>query len=276
MARDEVLAVRPKGLVVVDEEQIAQVMKETPEVIAAYLFGSAARGETDHFSDVDVAVFLEDDLPKERRWDIEGRLLDQLFRIVGQDKADVVDLKTAPLWFQRVVITTGRVIYERDRKKREAYERQVLQQQEADEGQRRKTEEMQLRLEVLERSLERLEQLAQLDYDAFMSDWRNLGAAERLLQTSIEALADISRHIVRRLGLRMPDEYWQIPQVLAEAGYLPAENVPTYEAMVRFRNRLVHRYPEIEPSEIYRIVTQELGEIRRWRDQIVQILQTLG
>jgi len=98
---------RPKGLVVVDEKRIAQVMEATSEVIAAYLFGSAARGETDQFSDVDVAVLLEDDLPKERRWDIEGRLLDQLFRIVGQDKADVVDLKTAPLWFQRVVITTG-------------------------------------------------------------------------------------------------------------------------------------------------------------------------
>jgi predicted nucleotidyltransferase len=147
---------RPKGLVVVDEKRIAQVMEATPEVIAAYLFGSAARGETDQFSDVDVAVLLEDDLPKERRWDIEGRLLDQLFRIVGQDKADVVDLKTAPLWFQRVVITTGRVIYERDRQKREAYERQVLQQQEADEGRWRKMEEMRLRLEVLERNLERI------------------------------------------------------------------------------------------------------------------------
>ena len=267
---------RPKGLVAVDEERIAQVMEKTPEVIAAYLFGSAARGETDQFSDVDVAVLLEDDLPKERRWDIEGRLLDRLFRIVGQDKADVVDLKTAPLWFQRVVITTGRVIYERDRKKREAYERQVLQQQEADEGRWRKMEEMRLRLEVLERNLERLTQLAQLDHDAFMADWRNLYSAERLLQTSIEALADISRHIIRRLGLRMPDEYWQIPHVLAEAGYLPAENVPTYEAMVRFHNPLVHRYPEVEPNEIYRIVTQELDEIRRWRDQFVQILQTLG
>jgi len=63
---------------------------------------------------------------------------------------------------------------------------------------------------------------------------------------------------------------------LAEAGYLPAENVPTYEVMVRFRNRLVHRYPEVEPNEIYRIVTQKLDEIRRWRDQLVQILQTLG
>jgi predicted nucleotidyltransferase len=107
VSSDEVLDMRPKGLVVVDEKRIAQVMEATSEVIAAYLFGSAARGETDQFSDVDVAVLLEDDLPKERRWDIEGRLLDQLFRIVGQDKADVVDLKTAPLWFQRVVITTG-------------------------------------------------------------------------------------------------------------------------------------------------------------------------
>jgi uncharacterized protein len=144
---------RPKGLVVVDEKRIEQVMEAIPEVIAAYLFGSAAWGETDQFSDVDVAVLLEDDLPKERRWDIEGRLLDQLFRIVGQDKADVVDLKTAPLWFQRVVITTGRVIYERDRQKREAYERQVLQQQEADEGRWHGMEEMRLRLEVLERNL---------------------------------------------------------------------------------------------------------------------------
>jgi uncharacterized protein YutE (UPF0331/DUF86 family) len=109
-----------------------------------------------------------------------------------------------------------------------------------------------------------------------MADPRNLAAAERWLQTSIEALADISRHIIRRLDLRMPDEYWQIPHVLAEAGYLPAENVPTYEAMVWFRNRLVHRYPEVEPNEIYRIVTQELNEIRRWRDQLVQILQVLG
>jgi len=267
---------RPKGLVVVDEKRIAQVMKAIPEVIAAYLFGSAARGETDQFSDVDVAVLLEDDLPKERRWDIEGRLLDQLFRIVGQDKADVVDLKTAPLWFQRVVITTGRVIYERDRQKREAYERQVLQQQEADEGRWHGMEEMRLRLEVLERNLANLEALARLGYDEFMADPRNLAAAERWLQTSIEALADISRHIIRRLGLRMPDEYWQIPHVLAEAGYLPAENVPTYEAMVRFRNRLVHRYPEVEPNEIYRIVMQELNEIRRWRDQLVQILQVLG
>jgi len=267
---------RPKGLVVVDEKRIAQVMKAIPEVIAAYLFGSAARGETDQFSDVDVAVLLEDDLPKERRWDIEGRLLDQLFRIVGQDKADVVDLKTAPLWFQRVVITTGRVIYERDRQKREAYERQVLQQQEADEGRWHGMEEMRLRLEVLERNLANLEALARLGYDEFMADPRNLAASERWLQTSIEALADISRHIIRRLGLRMPEEYWQIPHVLAEAGYLSAENVPTYEAMVRFRNRLVHRYPEVEPDEIYRIVTQELNEIRRWRDQLVQILQALG
>lgn len=266
---------RPKGAVIVDEERIAQVMKETPEVIAAYLFGSAARGETDHFSDVDVAVLLEDDLPKERRWDIEGRLLDQLFRIVGQDKADVVDLQRAPMWFQRVVITTGRLIYERDQQKRQEYERQVLQQ-EADEERWRRMEEMRLRLETLEQNLEQLSQLAQLSYGEFMADPRNLAAAERWLQTSIEALADISRHIIRRLRLRMPDEYWQIPHVLAEAGHLPAEDVPTYEAMVRFRNRLVHHYPEVNPDEIHRIVAQELDDIRRWRDQLVQILQTLG
>jgi len=264
---------RVKGSVQVDEQKLVQIIEQFPSVIAAYLFGSAARGETDHFSDVDIAVLLESDLPKEQRWRVVGDLQDSLMSIVGQDKVDVVDLNTMPLWFQRVVVATGKVIYERDSGKRQAYEMQVSQAQDEDNGRWIGMEEVRLRLETLERNLQRLEELAQLSYEEFMADWRNLMSAERLLQTSIEALVDISRHLVRRPRLQMPEEYRQIPKVLADAGYLPSEDVPTYEAMISFRNRLVHRYPEVEPDEVYRIITQELGDIRRWRDQMVQALQ---
>lgn len=74
----------------------------------------------------------------------------------------------------------------------------------------------------------------------------------------------------------MPEEYRQIPKVLADAGYLPSEDVLTYEAMISFRNRLVHRYPEVEPDEVYRIIAQELGDIRRWRDQLMQVLNQIA
>ncbi len=261
---------RPKGKVVVDEVRIAQLMAETTGVIAAYLFGSVVRGETDHFSDVNVAVLLDDKLTKEQRWDIVARLMDKLFSLVGQDKADVVDLKEAPTWFQRVIVKTGRVIYDRDPEKQKAYEASLSQSQgDSDEGRWQGLGAVRLRLEALERNIARLEELARLSYDEFMADPRNSGAAERWLQTSIEALADIPRHLIRRLRLPMPVEYCQILHVLAKAGYLPTEDVPTYEAMMRFHNRLVHHYPEVLPDEIYCIITQELDDLRRWCDQLV-------
>ncbi|MCX7968829.1 MAG: DUF86 domain-containing protein [Armatimonadetes bacterium] len=267
---------RVKGFVKVDEQKLAQIIGQFPSVIAAYLFGSAARGEVDHFSDVDVAVLLEDDLAKEQRWKLVGDLQDNLMSVVGQDKVDVVDLGTAPLWFQKVIIAAGKVIYERDSTKRQDYENQLSQAKVEDDGRWKGMEEVRLRFETIERSLERLEELAMLSYEEFMADPRNLAAAERWLQTSIEALVDIPRHLVRRLGLQMPEEYRQIPKVLAEAGYLLAEDVPTYELMISFRNRLVHRYPEVEPSEVYHIVTQKLDDIRCWRDQLIRALQQVA
>ncbi len=265
---------RPKGIVSVNEEQLAQIVSEFPSVLAAYMFGSVVRGDADHFSDLDMAVLLEEGLTKEQRWEIVGRLLDALFGVVGQDKADVVDLKEAPIWFQKVVIKTGKLFYERDFVARMAYEAKVMKEQ--DEGEWFGMEEVRSRSETLERNLANLAQLAKLSHDEFMTDPRNLAAAERWLQTSIEALVDISRHLIRRLGLPMPEEHRQIPKALAEAGYLPVEDVPTYEAMISFRNRLVHRYPEVAPEEVYRIVTQELDDIHRRLDQLLQALKTLG
>ncbi len=265
---------RPKGIVSVNEEQLAQIVGEFPSVIAAYLFGSVVRGDADHFSDLDVAVLLEDDLTKENRGEIVGRLLNALFGVVGQDKADVVDLKEAPIWFQKVVIKTGKLFYERDPVARMNYETTVIKEQ--DEGEWCGMEEVRSRLETLERNLANLAELEKLNYDEFMTDPRNLAAAERWLQTSIEALIDISRYLIRRLGLPMPEEYRQIPKALAEAGYLPVKDVPTYEAMISFRNRLVHRYPEVSSEEVYRITTRGLGDIQRWLDQLLQVLKTLG
>ncbi|MFN3422132.1 MAG: type VII toxin-antitoxin system MntA family adenylyltransferase antitoxin, partial [Armatimonadota bacterium] len=175
---------RPKGIVAVNEKQLAQIVGEFPSVLAAYLFGSVVRGDADHFSDVDVAVLLEDGLTEEQRWDIVGRLLDALFGIVGQDKADVVDLKGAPIWFQKVVIKTGKLFYERDPVARMAYEETVLQEQErSGEGRWSGMEEVRFRLEILERNLEWLSGLGRLSHDEFMADPRNLAAAERWLQT---------------------------------------------------------------------------------------------
>ncbi len=113
----------------VNENQFAPIFSETSGIVAAYFFGSQVSGKTDRFSDYDFAVLFRDGWQEERaRLYITADLMEKAFSAVGQDNADVVDLSTQPLWFQQVVVKTGRVIYETDREKRRVYERELMRQ----------------------------------------------------------------------------------------------------------------------------------------------------
>lgn len=90
-----------------------------PEVIAAYLFGSRARGVARRDSDVDVAV-----LPDETVTDgLEYRLglAEELESKVGA-AVDVVVLPDAPLLLQFQVFKHGRIVFERDADRRALYQ----------------------------------------------------------------------------------------------------------------------------------------------------------
>ena len=263
----------------IDEEDLVKIFKETDGIVATYFFGSQVKGKTDRFSDFDFAVLFEDGWRKNDRWNITGDLLCRAFSVVGQDKADVVDLSAAPLWFQQVVVKTGRVIYETDRKERMKYEselmRQCLQEGLPDyvEDGKMKKQDVQINFDTIEENLGMLETLSRLNHDEFTSDFRNFQSAVHLLQTSIEALADISRYVIRSLSLPPAQEYWQIPTVLSDAGYIDPEDAEVYVTMVRFRNLVVHHYYRVNPEEIYRIVRDDLGYIHRWRDTLLKIIE---
>jgi uncharacterized protein YutE (UPF0331/DUF86 family) len=139
-----------------------------------------------------------------------------------------------------------------------------------------KKQDVQINFETIEENLEELTALSRFNYDEFMADSRNLAAAVHWLQTSIEALADISRYVIRSLSLPPAQEYWQIPMVLSDAGYIDPKNAEVYVKMVRFRNLVVHHYYRVNPEEIYRIVTKELDYIHRWRDRLLEIIEAIG
>lgn len=56
-----------------------------PEVVAAYLFGSAARGETGPQSDVDLAVVLADGLSADERFRLRLAAISDAAEVVGDD-----------------------------------------------------------------------------------------------------------------------------------------------------------------------------------------------
>ncbi len=263
----------------VNTEQLAQIFSGTDGVVAAYFFGSQVSGKTDPFSDYDFAVLLPEDWSKDKRWTLVGDLLDRAFAVVGQDNADVVDVINQPLWFQQVVVQTGKVIYETDRGARREYESTLKHKclaaglpEYADAGNMNK-QDVKINLDTIDDNLEKLNTLSGLSRDEFMADFRNLDTTVRRLQTSIEALVDISRYVIRSLGLPSADAYRQVPVVLADAGYLDQTSTEIYDKMVRFRNLVVHHYYRVDPEEVYTILTENLSDLQNWRTTLLEIIE---
>lgn len=83
-----------------------------PDIVAAYLFGSQAKGQTAPRSDVDVAILLtpiSDPLIAGER---QLALMDELERFADRE-VDVVILNVAPPILQHQVLKHGRLLYER-------------------------------------------------------------------------------------------------------------------------------------------------------------------
>lgn len=263
----------------INTEKLAQIFSDTDGIVAAYFFGSQVSGKTDAFSDCDFAVLLSEDWSKDKRWTLVGELLDKAFVVVGQDKADVVDVSNQPLWFQQVVVQTGKVIYETDEGARREYENTLIHRchetglpKYLGNGQIRK-QDVQVHFDTIEENLGKLERLSRFSYDEFMAEFWYLEVAAHLLQTSIEALVDASMDVIRSLGLPSAHAYRQAPTVLANAKYIDERAAEIYDKMVRFRNLIVHHYYRVDPEDIYQILTEHLSDLQNWHTMLLQIIE---
>ena len=91
------------------------------EVIAAYLFGSQAKGKATADSDVDVAILLSPD------FDLQEHFMYRIERMVEleqlcQRPVDVVILNQATLVLRNQVLKYGRLVYEGDHRQRVVFE----------------------------------------------------------------------------------------------------------------------------------------------------------
>lgn len=99
---------------------VSEVCGSQPDVAAVYLFGSVARGAAGPGSDVDVAVLFARNpaaLLAGPRFSLEGDLERALGRPV-----DLVVLNDAPVDLRTRVLRDGRILIDRDRSARIAFE----------------------------------------------------------------------------------------------------------------------------------------------------------
>jgi predicted nucleotidyltransferase len=103
-----------------DVSALVEYLVAQEDVLAGYLFGSQSTGKARPASDVDVAVLLKE-ADSLARFDRRLRLIDEVSDLCGRE-ADVIVLNDAPLILQHQILKQGRLLYERDRMARVAFE----------------------------------------------------------------------------------------------------------------------------------------------------------
>lgn len=106
----------------------------------------------------------------------------------------------------------------------------------------------------------------------FVRDPLIYGNAERYLQLAIQAVLDVSNHIVADMNLNLPSDSKDLFQLLATHKVLPVPLSKKLLLMAGFRNVLVHEYLEIDRRRVYRVLRDELGDFEKFIKAVSKLL----
>lgn len=128
------------------------------------------------------------------------------------------------------------------------------------------------RIERIEESLRRLEEIKTLNLDTFLSDWKAQDVALRNFQVVIEACLDIGNHMIASFGWVSPESYIKIVEILGDKKVIPSNFIDIMKDLVKFRNIIVHEYLYIDLKKVYAKLKQ-INEIRKFIRYIIEFFE---
>lgn len=94
--------------------RLSGALEPRAEILEAYLFGSHARGQARPDSDIDVAVYIDEERAEDGDWGYRAELATALMAALGADDVDVVVLNRAPVLLYHRVLRDGVRLISRD------------------------------------------------------------------------------------------------------------------------------------------------------------------
>lgn len=128
------------------------------------------------------------------------------------------------------------------------------------------------RVERIEESLRRLEEIRKISSAVFLTDWKAQDAALHNLQIAIEGCLDIGNYIISSIGKKSPNTYVEIVEILTEGNVLPVDFAETAKNMAKFRNIVVHEYLNINLEKVYSFISK-IDDIRKFLKYLIEYLE---
>jgi hypothetical protein len=104
---------------------VARSVSRRPEIQAAYIFGSVARGRARPDSDIDIAVLVGRRIPEARALSYRLKLTNELGVALGRNDVQLVVLNQAPPLLAQRVLSQGTLVFERSRAARVRFQVQT-------------------------------------------------------------------------------------------------------------------------------------------------------
>ena len=126
---------------------------------------------------------------------------------------------------------------------------------------------IQNKLARIEAYLTKLQEIIPDGFKEFEKDWRTQMIAERGLQILIEIIIDVANRLIAINNWGPTTSSADSIRLLVLKKVISSEE--PYLKMIKFRNFIVHDYDRVDNAIVYSILTENLGDIRKFREEVL-------
>jgi uncharacterized protein YutE (UPF0331/DUF86 family) len=131
-------------------------------------------------------------------------------------------------------------------------------------------------LSELETYLSRLRELRKAPKEEFFGSWQGRELVHRHLHLAIETFLAVGEMLIAELGLRKPDIYADVPDILGERGIVGKELRDKLIDLARFRNVVVHEYVKLDPERVYEHLQADPEILEEFLEAVKNFIRAYG
>ncbi len=258
-------------------DRLKKVFIKYPQVLLAYLYGSYARGCPSPLSDVDIAILTSD----------RGVVLDLVADVarelgIPESQVSITDLELMDPLIRLKILREGvelvnrgvdtRSLLPRDQSYVEVYE--LEERSSSLSWLRGDPIDIVLIRDVVARiheDVRDLEELLSFGFERVIGDKHLRKSFERTMQTLIESMVDLLRHIVAGLNLGVAMYYRDYVDFAVKGGVISSDVAEQLRRFIPIRHALVHRYRSLdyeklwgEAPKLVQLANQLVSEVREF------------
>lgn len=272
------------------QAQLQELFVANP-VNAAYGAGTkTGRQLAGHYSDLDIAILLFEEVKPAQFFDYQLYLMGELVKRLEMPQLDVVILNQASLVRRFNIVRTWQLLFQRDQKRRVEFEARAvmdyLEFQRYEEVQSKALAErirgerfavdaeyVRKRMQRLREYTQLLRELQQISREKFASDHKLYGLAQWYLQQAVELCFGTGVYFISALALDKPEHYHDILDVIAKHGIVEKNLAYRLEHLAAMRNLLAFDRERTDIDDVYGTIQGRLDDLDEFARQVEVFLR---